>query len=64
MKKLFTAMRDFFREEEGASLVEYGLLVALIALAVIIILYQVGQAINNAFARICFRINNDTACTF
>lgn len=64
MKKLFTAVGDFFREEEGASLVEYALLVALIALAVIIILYQVGQALNNAFARICFYINNNAACDF
>lgn len=64
MKKLFVAMGNFLREEEGASLVEYGLLVALIALAVIIILFQVGQAINNAFARICYVINNSAACNF
>lgn len=64
MKKLIMAVRDFFQEEEGASLVEYALLVALIALAVILILYQVGKALDNAFARICFRINNNTACAY
>ena len=64
MKKLIMAVGDFFREEEGASLVEYALLVALIALAVIIILSQVGKALNNAFARVCYAINNNVACTY
>lgn len=35
MKSLLTKIKNFVREEEGASAVEYGLLVALIAAVII-----------------------------
>jgi|WetSurMetagenome_2_1015567.scaffolds.fasta_scaffold836651_2 pilus assembly protein Flp/PilA len=47
MKKLI----NFFKDEEGASMVEYGLLVALIALAAITTLTDLGTAISGMFGR-------------
>jgi pilus assembly protein Flp/PilA len=39
----------FFKDEEGASAVEYGILIALIAAAVITVVGFIGSKINNAF---------------
>jgi pilus assembly protein Flp/PilA len=52
----------FFQDEEGASAVEYGLLVALISVAIIIIVQAVGLKLENVFNQVCYRINNNTAC--
>jgi Flp pilus assembly pilin Flp len=40
-----TAARTFVTDEDGASLVEYSLLVALIAAASIAVLYNLGQEV-------------------
>ena len=42
-------LRRLFTEEEGQTLVEYGLLVALIALVVIAALTVLGRKVANAF---------------
>jgi Flp pilus assembly protein, pilin Flp len=42
-------LRRLLKEEEGQTLVEYGLLVALIALVVIAALTLLGQKIANTF---------------
>ncbi len=41
--------KSFLREEEGASAVEYGLLVAGIAVAIIVSVYALGTKINGMF---------------
>ena len=45
-------MIRFFKDEEGATAVEYGLLVALIAAVIIGTVVTLGQEINNAFTAI------------
>ncbi len=45
-------LRRLFVEEEGQTLVEYGLLVALIALVVITALTVLGKKVANTFNRI------------
>ena len=45
MKKLF----KFFRDEEGATAVEYGLMVALIAAVIVTIVGTLGSNVNKAF---------------
>jgi Flp pilus assembly pilin Flp len=45
MSQLVAAARKFAAGEEGASLVEYSLLVALLAAASIAVLYGLGQNI-------------------
>lgn len=52
MKDLFTKVRTFILEEEGASAVEYGLLVAGIAVAVMAAIYGIGTALNDKFGQV------------
>jgi pilus assembly protein Flp/PilA len=49
MKDLFAKVTHFIREEEGASAVEYGLLVAGIAVAVMVSIYLIGTNLNTKF---------------
>lgn len=42
-------IQQFIHEEEGQTLVEYGLLISLIALVVIAILSILGKRISNTF---------------
>jgi pilus assembly protein Flp/PilA len=42
-------IRNFFKDESGASAVEYGLLVALIACVIIIAVTNLGTAIQGKF---------------
>ena len=39
----------FFKDEEGATAVEYGIMVALIAAVIIVTVISVGRRTNNAF---------------
>lgn len=52
MKQLYLATRQFLRDEEGVTAIEYGLIAALIAVAVIATVYLVGQELNNTFIKI------------
>ena len=47
MKKLF----KFFKDEEGATAVEYGVLVALIIAILVLVIALLGQKILNAFSK-------------
>ena len=56
MKNLLTKIQNFVRDEEGASAVEYGLLVALIAVVIIAGVQLLGNTLlgvfNNAAGKI------------
>jgi pilus assembly protein Flp/PilA len=52
MKDLFTKVTTFFLDEEGASAVEYGLLVAGIAVAVMGAIYGIGTALNTKYGEV------------
>ena len=49
MKTLLSKTMAFIRDEEGASAIEYGLLVALIALAIVAGATALGQGVNTLF---------------
>jgi pilus assembly protein Flp/PilA len=49
MKDLFTKVKTFIRDEEGASAVEYGLLVAGIAVVVMASIYLIGTNLDTKF---------------
>ena len=53
------------RQEDGASAVEYGLLVAAIAAVIVIIVFALGGVIKNAFQSTCDNITQggDAAIT-
>ena len=52
MARIAVAVKKFAAAEEGASLVEYALLVALLSAASIAILYGLGQNINSLYAQV------------
>ena len=45
-------IKRFFKDEEGATAVEYGILVALIGAAIIITVGLLGSKINDVFASV------------
>jgi len=53
-------IRRLFVEEEGQTLVEYGLLVSLIALVVIAILTVLGRKVRNLFVTVNANIKSST----
>lgn len=53
MKNFLSAVTKFFREEDGASAVEYGILVAAIAAVIVVVTLIVGAQVENAFNRVC-----------
>lgn len=63
MKQLYLATRKFLRDEEGVTAIEYGLIAALIAVAVIVIVTLIGTQLNAVFQSICTKLNNNTACS-
>ncbi|MFO0871219.1 MAG: Flp family type IVb pilin [Pirellulales bacterium] len=50
MNKLLAPVKNFLREEDAPTMVEYGLLVALIALVVAAAAYTLGTAISDLFS--------------
>ena len=44
-------LKRFVREEEGATMVEYGLMIALIAVVLIVIVSTLGQSLKTSFSR-------------
>lgn len=52
MEKALLATRNFLRDEEGVTAIEYGLIAALIAVAVIATVYAVGQKLDDVFKAI------------
>lgn len=45
-------IQKFLKDESGATMVEYAILVALISVAAIVIIVAVGQQVNEAFTRV------------
>jgi len=58
MKTLLTKIKNFIREEEGASAVEYGLLVALIAVAIIGAVTALGTNLSAMFTSVAGTIGS------
>lgn len=52
MKSLFKGFKGFLRNEEGVTAIEYGLIAALIALAIIAAVTLVGTNLDLLFDRI------------
>lgn len=49
MSQLANLVRSFAKEEDGATMVEYGVMVALIAAVCIVIIGTLGTQVNTAF---------------
>ncbi len=51
------ALRNFVKDESGASAVEYGLLVALIAVVIIGAVTVLGQSVSTVFTNVSAKIS-------
>jgi pilus assembly protein Flp/PilA len=52
MKGIIAGTRKFVRNQEGAALVEYGLLIALIAVICVIVVAVLGNTVSAKFSAI------------
>ena len=59
---IVTIAKDFLRDEQGVTMVEYGLIAALIAIVAVTALTNVGDAIKGIFQTICTKLGG-TNCT-
>ena len=50
--KLVSFVQSFLREEDGAAAIEYGLIAALIAIAIIVGATLLGTSLNGLFTRL------------
>lgn len=58
MSKLQTIARNFIREEEGATAVEYALMVALIAAVIVVAVTALGTTAESRFSNAATSINS------
>jgi pilus assembly protein Flp/PilA len=64
MKKIHTTLAAFMRDEDGATMIEYALLVALIAIVVAAGLVTLGTAIKTKYSSVSDCVTTPaTACT-
>ena len=52
MKRLIQAAKEFARNEEGATAIEYGLLAALVSVVIIGALTALGGSLNDTFTSV------------
>jgi pilus assembly protein Flp/PilA len=62
MTQTLRNINAFLRNEDGVTAIEYGLIAALIAVAIIAVVTTMGTKLNEAFQSICTKLNNNTAC--
>jgi len=49
---MFKVLSNVLRDDEGATMVEYGIMVALIAAVCIAVISTLGKSVNNAFSNV------------
>ncbi len=49
MQRIKSIARNFIRDDDGATMVEYGLMLALIALVCILIITALGSGVRNKY---------------
>ena len=61
MLQLMRRFIDAKRRDDGASAVEYGLLVAAIAALIVLVVFAFGNLVRNVFSDTCNTIQTNTA---
>ena len=59
MKPIMAFMVRFHRDESGQGLIEYVLILALIALAAVTAMQTLASDVNNAFSKVASMLNAD-----
>ena len=63
MNKLFTSIRSFALEEDGAQVIEYALIIAVVSITLVIALRGLtGTSFNGFITRVSTCLTNGTAC--
>ena len=52
MKNLIQKIRGFIRSEEGQGLVEYALIIALVAIVILVAISLLGRKVSNTYTNI------------
>lgn len=57
-------MKNFIQEEDGVTAIEYGLIAALVAVAIVVGASALGSGLNGLFTRLaaCMNTPNATTC--
>jgi pilus assembly protein Flp/PilA len=63
MKNLYNSIRTFAQDEEGATAVEYGMMIGLIAVAIIVTVAAIGTQLNTLFGKIKTCLTTPASCT-
>ena len=58
---MFETLRNFWRDESGATAIEYGLIAALVSVAAIVALTNMGAALTNIFGVVDTELTNAAA---
>jgi len=49
---MITTFKNVIRDDDGATMVEYGIMIALIAAICIVVVTTLGQSVSNAFSTV------------
>lgn len=60
--RAYVALRSLVRDEEGASAVEYGLILGLIAVAIILVMSTLGTDLNGIFTNVSTCLTTPASC--
>lgn len=58
MKKLYSGIQRFIRDEEGVTAIEYALIAALIAVVIIVAVRTTGTEISNTFNKVANELSS------
>jgi pilus assembly protein Flp/PilA len=62
MSRLLQGIKRFGAEEDGVTMIEYGLLAALIAVVSVVIITSLGTTLRGVFQTVCTALNKNAAC--
>ena len=62
MKNLYNGIRKFARDEEGATAVEYGMIVGLISVLIIFFVGEIGATLQTKFEEISTCLKTPAEC--
>ena len=56
--KMFTVIKNVLHDESGATAIEYGLIAALVSVAAVTALGEMGDALSNMFGKVKTELNS------
>jgi pilus assembly protein Flp/PilA len=63
MNKILTSVQSFAKDEEGAQVIEYALIIAVVSITLVVALRNLtGSNFNGFIARVGTCLNNGNAC--